>query len=87
MTSVLRHALRNSNDIRAKTTTCPAGARGFVDTRGSNGQQDLFFGTGRKTAVKITGYFVGVGRIRFEFMDWIKQCITGFLDPVHRLAY
>jgi hypothetical protein len=37
-------------------------------------------------AVTITGYFVGVGRIRFEFMDWIKLWIPGFLDLVHRLA-
>jgi hypothetical protein len=38
-------------------------------------------------AVRIRDYFVGIGRIHFEFMDWIKLWITGFLDPVHRLVF
>jgi hypothetical protein len=39
------------------------------------------------TAVRIRDYFVGIGRIHSEFMDWNKLWITGFLDVVHRLVF
>jgi hypothetical protein len=61
----------------------PSRRRGFVDSRGSTRQQEYLSGPEVLAAVRITGYFVGAGRIHFEFMDWIKLWITGFLDLVH----
>jgi hypothetical protein len=34
--------------------------------------------SGNLTAVMITGYFVGVRRIHFEFMDWINFGLLAF---------
>jgi hypothetical protein len=50
------------------------------------GQDDDLLEPEDLAAVRITGYFVGVGRTYFEFMDWIKLWITGFLDLVQFIA-
>jgi hypothetical protein len=74
-----RYTYRNHN--------VPAKRTGIWWVKRCKWTKNILLGPEELAAVRIWGYFVGVGRLHFEFMIWMKLLITGFRDLVYRLVF